>query len=270
MTDREFYRIVRYVATRYGIDLSQKKVIVQGRMDNYLANNGFTSYDEYMNNVEADLSGREAQNMINILTTNHTYFMREPEHFEFLSRVVLPQLKEKNRNTRDLRIWCGASSTGEEPYTLAMVLKDFFGLDYPNWDTTILATDISVKVLEKAVAGIYSRNQVEVLPERWVKANFKKIDNENYQVKPELKSQVIFRQFNLMDNLPFKKKLDVVFLRNVMIYFDEETKKNLINRIYDFMEPGGYLFIGATENIDRKETDFRYVRPSVFIKEKSC
>lgn len=266
MTEKEFTRIVKYVSARYGIDLSSKKVIIEGRMDNYLMNHGFNSYDSYMDKVESDYSGEEAQNLVNMLTTNHTYFMRETDHFEFLHRVVLPRLKEKNARTKDVRVWCAASSTGEEAYTLAMIMKDFFAFDYHEWDTTILATDISRKVLEAAVKGIYKAEQVETLPERWVKNNFKKCDSGFYQVKQELRDKVIFRQFNLMDPLPFKKNLDVVFLRNVMIYFDEETKRNLINRIYEFMEPGGYLFIGTTENIDRSATDFKYVMPSVFVK----
>ncbi len=266
MTDKEFERIVRYVSGHYGIDLSKKKVIVQGRMDNYLVSHGYSSYDVYMDRVEADNAGEEAQNLINMLTTNHTYFMRETAHFEYLERVVLPYLKEKKARSKDLRIWCGASSTGEEPYTIAMILREFFAFDYYDWDTTILATDISKKVLEAAVKGVYKAEQVDTLPERWVKANFKMLDSQFYEIKQELKEKVIFRQFNLMDPLPFRQKLDVVFLRNVMIYFDEETKRNLINRIYDFMEPGGYLFIGTTENIDREATAFKYVMPSVYVK----
>lgn len=266
MTDREFERIVRYIGDRYGIDLSQKRVIIAGRLDNYLANNNYKSYDEYMNKVEADATGVEAQHLINTLTTNHTYFMREPEHFKFLYDVALPQAVKRKKNIKDLRIWCAAASSGEEPYTLAMIVKEFLGLEYSMWDSTILATDVSVKVLKKAVAGIYSREQIESIPDRWVRANFKKLDDQTYQVKQELKEQVLFREFNLMNPLPFKKKLDIVFLRNVMIYFDEDTKRALIDRIYEFMEPGGYLFIGATENIDRDATKFKYVRPSVFVK----
>lgn len=267
MTDSEFQRIVRYVSVRYGIDLSTKKIIVEGRMDNYLNNNGYDSYSRYMDKVESDIGGVEAQNLINMLTTNHTYFMREPNHFEFLYNEVLPGLKERNSKTRDIRMWCAASSTGEEPYTLAMVMKDFFALEYNEWDTTILATDISMKVLTKAVNGIYPKEAVDSsLPKRWIKSNFNEISTDTYQVKEELRKKVIFRQLNLMDTFPFKQKLDVVFLRNVMIYFDEETKRRLVNKIYDYMVPGGYLFIGTTENIDRDATNFKYVMPSVFVK----
>lgn len=266
MTDSEFARIVKYTAMRYGIDLHNKKVMVAGRLDNYLETNGYRSYDEYMDKVENDYTGQEAQNLINILTTNHTYFMRESEHFEFLKDVILPELKEKEKATRDLRIWSAAASSGEEPYTIAMVIKDFFGLDYLNWETSILATDISRKVLDKAVQGIYSKEQIQNLPQWWQKGNFVQLGENEYQVKKEIRDKVIFRQFNLMNTLPFKKKLHVVFLRNVMIYFDEETKKRLVSKIYDFMEPGGYLIIGSTENIDRSAVGFNFVRPSVFRK----
>lgn len=266
MTDSEFARIVKYTAMRYGINLYNKKVMVTGRLDNYLESNGYKSYDEYMDRVESDFTGQEAQNLINILTTNHTYFMRESEHFEFLKDVILPELKEREKASRDLRIWSAAASSGEEPYTIAMVIKDFFGLDYLNWDTSILATDISRKVLDKAVEGIYGKEQIEQLPLWWQKSNFTRINEENYQVKKEIRDRVIFRQFNLMNPLPFKRRLHVVFLRNVMIYFDEETKRRVISKIYDFMEPGGYLIIGGTESIDKSATKFNFIRPSVFRK----
>lgn len=266
MTDSEFARIVKYTAMRYGINLYNKKVMVTGRLDNYLESNGYKSYDEYMDRVESDFTGQEAQNLINILTTNHTYFMRESEHFEFLKDVILPELKEREKASRDLRIWSAAASSGEEPYTIAMVIKDFFGLDYLNWDTSILATDISRKVLDKAVEGIYGKEQIEQLPSWWQKSNFTRINEENYQVKKEIRDRVIFRQFNLMNPLPFKRRLHVVFLRNVMIYFDEETKRRVISKIYDFMEPGGYLIIGSTESIDKSATKFNFIRPSVFRK----
>lgn len=266
MTDSEFTRIVKYTALRYGINLYHKRVMVAGRLDNYLTANGYKSYDEYMDRVESDLTGQEAQNLINILTTNHTYFMRESEHFEFLKDVVLPELKEREKISRDLRIWSAAASSGEEPYTIAMVVKAFFGLDYPNWDTSILATDISKKVLDTAVEGIYSKEQIQSLPPWWQKSNFTTVGEGKYQIKKELRDKVIFRQFNLMNPFPFKRKLHVVFLRNVMIYFDEETKRRLVQKIYDFMEPGGYLIIGSTESIDKSATEFNFIRPSIFRK----
>ena len=153
ITDSEFQRIVTYVKKNYGIDLSQKRVLVGGRLENYLVRNGYANYDEYMAKVEKNPKGAEATDLVNILTTNHTYFMRESEHFDFMKNVALPWAKSKAMGTKDLRIWCGASSTGEEPYTLAMVIQDFLGIDHTTWDSRLLATDISRRVLEHAMKG---------------------------------------------------------------------------------------------------------------------
>lgn len=266
ISESEFTRVVAYVKGRYGIDLSQKKVLVMGRLDNYLLRNGYDSYDQYMETVESDPNGTEAVNLINVLTTNHTYFMRESMHFDFLRKVVLPKLRVSEKAHKDLRIWSGASSTGEEPYTLAMVLMDFFGIEHSMWDTKVLATDISTKVLQHATRGIYLKEEIDPLPPKWKQRYFKNINGEEYRVKDVLKNEVIFRQFNLMNPFPFKKKFHVVFLRTVMIYFEDDTKYRLLQKIYDFMEPGGYLFIGTTEGLNRSKTKFQYVEPSIYRK----
>lgn len=266
ITNEEFYRIVKYVKAHYGIDLSQKKVLVTGRLENYILKNGYNSYTEYMEEVERSPKGKEAKNLINVLTTNHTYFMRETVHFDYMRTVVLPQLRVKEANSKDIRIWSAASSTGEEPYTIAMVLKDFFGIEHSEWDTTLLATDISTRVLEHAARGIYLKEQIAPLPDKWKKAYFQPIGQERYQVKEALRKQVIYRQFNLMDTFPFRGKFHIVFLRNVMIYFEDDTKYRLLNKIYDSMAPGGYLFIGTTESLNRADTKFQYVQPSIYKK----
>lgn len=267
MTDEEFLRIVGFLKSHYGIDMSRKKPIVQGRLENYIRGSGFKSYSDYMDAMENDITGNLEKKLVNLLSTNHTYFMRESEHFTYLRQVVLPWLKKKEEKSKDLRIWCGASSTGEEPYTLAMILMDYFGLEHGAWDTKVLATDISTDVLQHAVGGLYTTEQVEVLPENWRRRFFRKVLNQDvYRVTDELKKEVIFRKFNLMDPFPFRKKLHVVFLRNVMIYFDEKTKKELVHKIYEVMEPGGYLFIGQTETIDKGIGGFEMVRPSVYRK----
>lgn len=266
ITEQEFHRIVVYVKQKYGIDLTGKQILVNGRMENYLLRNGYSGYDEYMTKVEKNPKGEEARNLINVLTTNHTYFMREFEHMDFLRKVVLPQIKAKEAGKRDVRIWSAASSTGEEPYTIAMVLKDFFGLDHKMWDTRVLATDLSTKVLEQAQRGKYLKEQIDPLPEGWKRRFFKRVNELEYQVTPELKQELIFRQFNLMNPFPFRKKFHVVFMRNVMIYFDDNTKLQLLRKVYDYLEPGGYLFVGTTESIDRKGTNFQYVEPSIYRK----
>ena len=149
---------------------------------------------------------------------------------------------------------------------IAMVLADFFGLEREQWDTKVLATDISTKVLQKAMAGIYSAEQLQSVPEQWKRHFFKSLVGGQYQVKDELKKEVIFRQFNLMDPFPFKRKMHTIFLRNVMIYFDEKTKRELVQKVYDALEPGGYLFIGTTETLDRSSTSFKIIQPSIFRK----
>ena len=267
MTDEEFLRIAGYMKQRYGIDLSQKKVIMNGRLENHIKSGGWGSFHAFMNDLEKDSSGRLEKELVNLLTTNHTYFMREFEHFEFFKSVVLPELKRKEQNTKDLRIWCGAASTGEEPYMIAMVLKDFFGLESSSWDTKVLATDISTKVLQQAIAGIYNEEQLKSIPDQWKRHFFKKTPEGMFMVKDELKQEVIFRQFNLMSPFPFKKRMHTIFLRNVMIYFDENTKNELLQKVYDFLEPGGYLFIGMTETLDRAQVPFELVQPSIFRKQ---
>lgn len=219
-----------------------------------------------MDKVESSPKGEESNTLINVLTTNHTYFMRESVHFDFMKNEVLPYLKAKAESTKDLRIWSAASSTGEEPYTLAMVLMDFFRLEQGNWDTRILATDISTRVLEHAVKGVYLKEDLEALPDNWKRRYFTAKGNEEYEAKEELKRQVFFRRFNLMDPFPFKRKFHVVFLRNVMIYFQDDVKYRLVNKIYDHMEPGGYLFIGTTESLDKAKMRFQYVQPSIYRK----
>ena len=267
MTDEEFFQIYRLLKERYGIDMERKKEIVQGRMENYIHTSGYRNYSEYLYALSADKSGRLEQELVNILTTNHTFFMREFEHFEYLKRVVLPQLRMSEERRRDLCIWCGAASTGQEPYMLAMLLKEFFGLEHDRWDTKVLATDISMEALNYAVKGVYEREQIESLPDAWKRRFLRTVDGgEKFEISQDIKDEVLFRKLNLMDNFPFKRRMHIVFLRNVMIYFDKETKDELIAKVYEVMEPGGYLFVGRTETIDRSNTPFRMIQPSIFRK----
>ncbi len=270
ITEEEFLRISTHMKRNYGIDLSQKKVIINGRLENYIKSNGWRSFSEFMNVVEHDKSGRQEKMLVNFLTTNHTYFMREFEHFDFFRKQVLPWLKEKEaRRGKDVRVWCGAASSGEEPYMIAMVLADFFGLERKEWDTRILATDLSTRVLQQAIAGVYTADQLKDLPQQWKRRFFKVCaGGTQYQVTSELKNEVIYRQFNLMSPFPFRKKMHTVFLRNVMIYFDDKTKQEVIRKVYDVMEPGGYLFIGTTETLDRSSTPFQIIQPSIFRKKE--
>ena len=269
ITDEEFTRISVFMKRKYGIDLSQKKVIVNGRLENYLKRNGWNTCSEFLDEVKKDQTGEKERVLVNYLTTNHTYFMREFVHFDFFKDVVLPWLRVKEERSKDLRIWCGASSTGEEPYMIAMVLADFFGLARDQWDTKVLATDISTQALQTAVQGIYSADRLEQLPPHWKKAFLQPLPGRmQYQIKDELRQEVIFRKLNLMDPFPFRKKMHTIFLRNVMIYFDEPTKRELVQKIYDALVPGGYLFIGTTETLDRVPGTFELVQPSIYRKKE--
>ncbi len=267
MTEEEFLRIYRFIKNKYGISLDRRKEIIQGRMDNYLQWNGYASYTEYMRAVESDFTGRLERELVNTLTTNHTFFMREFEHFDYLRQKVLPQLKLKEARKKDLCIWCGAASSGQEPYMLAMLLKDFFNLEADAWDTKVLATDINTEVLAQAIRGVYDREHVESLPDSWKRRFLHPLNGgEQFEITQEIKNEVIFRQFNLMDDFPFKRKMHIIFLRNVMIYFDNATRKQLIEKVYDCMEPGGYLFVGRTETLDKSQCPFDMIQPSVFRK----
>lgn len=267
MTEQEFMRIALFLKRKYGIDMERKKAIVEGRLENYVKSEGWMNYSQYMDAVEKDISGALEKKLVDLLSTNHTYFMRESEHFDFMKKEILPWLKEKESKSRDLHIWCAASSSGEEPYTIAMVLMDFFGLEHHQWDTQVLATDVSTEILKQAIKGVYTKEQISPLPEHWKRRFFRNIvGTDQYKVTEELKKEVLFRKFNLMDPFPFRRKMHVIFLRNVMIYFDDITKQRLLQKIYDSLEPGGYLFLGKTETLNRDNVPFHLVTPSVFRK----
>ena len=214
-----------------------------------------------------DKSGEAAVAFINKITTNHTYFMREPEHFNYFRDKVLPYLKT-TVTSRDLRIWSAGCSTGEEPYTLAMIIDEFLGPEKKNWDAKILATDISLKALDEARKGEYGSKEIEPVPASWKHNYFTRIDSETSAVCDSIKNEVIYRRFNLMDQtFSFKKKFHVIFCRNVMIYFNNETKHELVGRFYDATETGGYLFIGHAESLNRDQTKYKFIMPAVYRKE---
>ena len=264
ITDSEFKYLVNYIKTNYGVNLTQKRVLLEGRLTAYLEENGYKDYTSYIKALEADKTAKEITILLNKVTTNHTYFMRESEHFDFFAKKVLPWLEQEVRD-RDLRIWCAASSTGEEPYTLAMILQDYFSTRGSRWDKTILASDLSLKVLEIAKRGEYAAESIKEVPDVWKRKYFRPSGEGNYRIVDELRSEIVFRQFNLMDPIVAKKPFHVVFCRNVMIYFDAPTKAAVVDRIYHAMRPGGYLFIGLTESL-AKPTPFQYVMPSVYRK----
>lgn len=267
ITDKEFEQISSYIKANYGIYLkNEKKTLVIGRLQNVLLQNGFKSFSEYYQYLINDKTGMAASTLLDKITTNHTFFMREADHFSYFSEVVLPYFTANN-SARDLRIWCAGCSSGEEPYTLAMIIDEFLGKEKMLWDAKILATDISGKVLEEAKKGVYSNNELDTLPAKWKLNYITKLNSDQSVFKDRIRNEVIFRKFNLMETVfPFKKKFHVIFCRNVMIYFDNKTKNDLVNKYYDLMEPGGYLFIGHSESLNREETRYKYLQPAIYRK----
>lgn len=267
ITEKEFLLLSELIHSKYGISLrSEKKSLVIKRLHQVLETEGFENFTDYYNAIKGDKTGEMLRVLADKITTNHTYFMREEEHFYFLRDTILPQLKTTIKN-RDLRIWSAACSTGEEAYTIAMIVNEFFGQENKLWDTKILATDLSRKVLSVAEKGIYSNESVKTLPKKWIVRYMEKLDSENYGIKDIIKKQVIYRQFNLMQAVfPFKKPFDVIFLRNVLIYFDNNTQVELIEKMYDLLKPGGYLLIGHSEFISKQTSKFQYVKPAIYRK----
>lgn len=268
ITEKEFTKLAEYIKSNYGIHLKEEKQsLVMGRLHNVLQQKGFGSFAEYYEYIVSDKTGDAVTVLIDKITTNHTFFMREADHFYYFKNVVLPQLC-KTVMERDLRIWSAGCSTGEEPYTLAMILDEYFGKEKMLWDSKVLATDISSKVLDIAQKGVYSNEALASLPAQWRLSYFKKNDLENSTIVDRIRNEVIYRKFNLMEELfPFKRKFHVIFCRNVMIYFDNKTREELVNKYHRHMERGGYLFIGHSESLNRETARFKYVMPAVYRKE---
>lgn len=268
ISDKEFWQLAGYIKENYGINLKEeKKTLLMGRLHNVLLEKNFESFSEYFNYLLTDKAGEAIDTLINKITTNHTFFMREIDHFEYFKNVVLPYLISAKRD-KDLRIWSAGCSSGEEAYTLAMIVHEFFGIEKNGWDTKILATDISDNVLDTAIKGVYSNERIASLPAQWKLNYFKKLDNEKSVLVDKIRNEVIFRKFNLMTPaFPFKRKFDVIFCRNVMIYFDHLTKAELVKRFYNGSEAGGYLFIGHAESLNRSETEYRYLKPAIYRRE---
>ncbi|MBQ8108056.1 MAG: protein-glutamate O-methyltransferase CheR [Ruminococcus sp.] len=265
ISDRDFNILTLFIKKGYGIDLNGKKFMVQSRLKNYVQDCGFRNYQEYFDVVFSDKSGREMANLINRLTTNHTYFMREAEHFEHFRHVFLPNA-DKTIKDHDLRIWSAGCSFGNEAYNLAMCMDEYFGFRQKSWDLKILATDISMNALRSASAGLYTSQALEDLPEGWKKKYFVETATGLYRVCDRIRNNVVFKYHNLMDDISFKKKFDLILCRNVMIYFDEEDRSKLCRKFYDATEDGGYLYIGHAEN---EPEGIPYVKeqPSIYRKE---
>ena len=245
--DNDFKRLVSFIQTTYGIDLSQKRQLITGRLSPAIRQRGYKSFSDFVNHVLDKKENDEITLVLNKLTTNYTFFMREKEHLDLFCQRIIPEIVRRHQRDKTLAIWSAGCSSGEEPYNITMFLYDYLGPQAKDWDTRILATDISAQALASARKGIYTLP--DTIPPDWRKKYF--VDNRDgtHTVSPAVKNNVIFQTFNLMDPINFRRKFDVIFCRNVMIYFDQPTKDALVNRFYDYTVPGGYLLISYSENL---------------------
>lgn len=268
ISDQEYKVISDFMSNNYGIKLGEtKKTLIKGRLQNLLTEKKIDSFSDYYHYVITDKSGEALTEMVNKITTNYTYFMRETKHFDYLRDSVLPYFT-KTMNERDLRLWSAGCSSGQEAYTIAMVIQDYMKLNNQIVNAKILATDISNNALKTAQEAEYLTENINTLPFNWQKEYFKQLGNGKSVVDDKIKSMIRLAYLNLMDTqFPFKKKFHVIFCRNVMIYFDAKSKDDLVERFYDALEPGGYLFIGHSEALNRDKTRFKYIKPAVYRKE---
>lgn len=270
LSQEEFNLIRQLVYERFGIYLNDhKKSLVFERLQKTLRTGGFDSLRSYYDYVVSDKSGHAILELIDKISTHHTAFFREKDHFIFMQSTWLPELKKWAQATgiKNVRIWSAGCSSGEEPFSIAMLLADQSGMQNAGWDFGVLATDISISVLEKSQAGIYSDTQLEQVPEVYRRKYFRPEGDGLFTVSPALKKMVLFRRLNLMNlNYPFAGQFQIIFCRNVMIYFDEPIRQSLLARLHRYLEPGGYLFIGHSESISRDNNCFRFVQPAIYQK----
>lgn len=263
----EFRRISQLAHERFGLDLKAgKEALVAARLTKRLRNGGFKSFDDYYRHVLADRTGDALIELIDSLTTNHTSFLRERAHFEFLARAV----HEEFRDIAAFEIWSAASSTGEEPYSIAMCMADTLArAGGKRRSFRILATDISTRVLQAAQRGVYEAERFGELPEAWRKAYLLRGDGDCrglYKIKPELAKLVTFERLNLIEPFPHRRLYHVIFCRNVVMYFDKNTQQDIVLRLGECLEPGGYLFVGHSESLTGVEHGLKYVRPATYRK----
>lgn len=269
LSDREFKQISDLVYSLVGIKLSaEKKTLVIERLQKVIRNGGFGSFHEYYEYVLADASGREIVNLIDRISTNHTFFFREKHHFDFMRQTWLPQIIARGERCgqKELRIWSAGCSSGEEPYSIALLLADHPALQQ-GWKVKILATDIAVSVLEKAAAGIYEQTALAGLSEAGRRKHFQKLPDGRWQAGKSLREMIMFRRLNLInETYPFRNQFHLIFCRNVMIYFDDKTRAGIVQRFHKHLDGQGYLFIGHSETLNQYTALFTHVQPAIYSK----
>lgn len=273
LTTRDYQRIRRLVYAKSGINLGDGKIqLVRARLGKRVRKGGYASYGEYFNHVENDPSGEELCLLLDAISTNTTHLFRENRHFELLRDIITRWVDDRawRQQHSALRIWSAGCSSGEEPYSLAMVAHHALA-GCPGVELKILATDLSVQMLSQAKLGVFESHKVGTVPPQYKSKYLRKVtpdDRVCLQVVPELRRLITFSRFNLMTpTFPFRHAFDIVFCRNVMIYFDRPTQQALVNRFADQLHGGGYLMIGHSESLNGTEHPLAYVEPTVYRKD---
>jgi chemotaxis protein methyltransferase CheR len=264
--DEDFQALRKLVREVTGISLSeQKRELVYGRLARRLRALNLRTFREYRQLLAGDIDGELVQ-FCNAITTNLTAFFREPHHFEHLKSEVLTPLLHRASGTRRVRIWSAGCSTGEEPYSIAMTVLETVK-DIERWDIRILATDLDSEVLDKASRGVYAAERLRLLsPERRERFFMPHPHGREpcFEVRPELRRLITVKQLNLMHPFPHKGPLDAVFCRNVVIYFDKDTQRDLISRLCRLQRPGDVLFLGHSETLFKVSTDYTLVGRTIY------
>lgn len=248
LTEGAFARISAIAKEEAGLVLPMSKLtMVQSRLRHRMSALGLASYDAYATFVSGDEGKVERRNMISALTTNVSHFFRENHHFDIFREQALPELLTKARNGQPIRIWSAGCSSGQEPYSIAMAIHDS-APDLVARDTLILATDIDPNILEKAQTGKYSDQQIGGIPDA-MRAKYLTRDGDGFTVTPPLKKMIRFRELNLLRDWPMRTRFDVIFCRNVVIYFDAETQNTLWPRFEQALTPKGWFFLGHSERV---------------------
>lgn len=267
LTEAEFERVCVLLYRHSRIALVKgKEGLVRARLSKHLRRLKLTTFSDYFDHVECDRSGQELSELIDTLTTNRTNFFREIAHFDYLRHTVLPPLLAERR---PIRIWSAGCSTGDEPYTLAMLLADM-APDFATRNIRILATDLSSRVLAHAKAAEYPMSAVDDIPQalrhRFTSVGTTPDKRQFFRIRDEVRAMVSFARLNLMADWPMQHPFDIIFCRNVMIYFDRETQQQLVQRFWERTVQGGHFFVGHSESLTPLRHNFRSLRPAVYTK----
>lgn len=264
LNDMEFHYFVESIGKKYGINLEKKRVLIECRLAKELEKYHLSGFGEYISLLEQDKDGIIQGEMLNRLTTNYTYFTREPEHFKYLWNQVLPQWMEAGSGS-PYQVWCAGCSTGEECYTLAMLFADFKERN-PAFTVNILGSDISKEALQQAREGTYALRGYDSIPQMWKDKYCRVLDKKDFTLAPVLKKNIFFRCENLLKPSPVRQRYDLIMCRNVMIYFNPDARKQLLVRLENSLNPGGHLMVGHSELISGREIELENVHTAVYRK----